>query len=103
MPGIEIAWRLVFDAWGKGYAIEAARAVVHDAFAMLDVTEIVAATAASNARSRLVMERLRMAHALGDTFEHPRLPIGHPLRSHVVYRLSRGPTLDAETDVRTGS
>jgi RimJ/RimL family protein N-acetyltransferase len=35
------------------------------------------------------MERLGMRHDPADDFEHPRVPVGHPLRSHVLYRLSR--------------
>jgi hypothetical protein len=28
-----------------------------------------------------------MRRAASDDFEHPRLPAGHPLRPHVLYRL----------------
>jgi RimJ/RimL family protein N-acetyltransferase len=86
-PGIEIAWRLAFDHWGKGYATEAARAVVRDAFDRLGLTEIVAVTTPNNPRSRRVMERLGMVHSPSETFEHPRVPEGNPLRTHIVYRL----------------
>ncbi|MGH7439945.1 MAG: GNAT family N-acetyltransferase, partial [Polyangiaceae bacterium] len=75
-------------AWGKGYATEAARAVMSEGFARrLDV--IVAVTATGNARSRRVMDRLGMAWSPGETFEYPRLPADHPLREHVVYRVTR--------------
>ncbi len=30
-----------------------------------------------------------MTRSLKDDFEHPGLPEGHPLRPHVLYRLSR--------------
>jgi hypothetical protein len=30
-----------------------------------------------------------MVHSPADTFEHPHMPKGDPLRVHVVYRLSR--------------
>ena len=30
-----------------------------------------------------------MSHNLADDFDHPRLPAGHPLRRHVLYRLDR--------------
>ncbi len=33
------------------------------------------------------MERLGMTHDAEDDFEHPLLPLGHPLRRHVLYRL----------------
>jgi RimJ/RimL family protein N-acetyltransferase len=89
IPGIEVAWRLVFDHWGKGYATEAARAVIRDGFERLGLDEIVGVTTPDNARSRRVMDRLGMRHSPDDTFEHPRVPEGDPLRLHVVYRLSR--------------
>lgn len=88
VPGVEVAWRLVFEAWGKGYATEAARAVMREGFAR-GLDAIVAVTAAGNAPSRRVMDRLGMAWSPGETFEYPRLPAGHPLREHVVYRVRR--------------
>jgi ribosomal-protein-alanine N-acetyltransferase len=87
MPGIEIAWRAPFAQWRHGYVTEAARAVLVDGFDRLGLDEIVAATTLANARSRKVMERLGMTPA--ETFEHERLPPGHPLRTHQVFRLKR--------------
>jgi RimJ/RimL family protein N-acetyltransferase len=89
VPGVEIAWRLSFDGWGKGYATEAARAVMRDGFERLGLDEIIAVTTPGNSRSLRVMERLGMVHAPGDTFDPPRLPEGDSLRLHVVYRLRR--------------
>ena len=43
----------------------------------------------ANARSRAVMERLGMRHDAAWDFDHPRLPAGHPLQRHVLYRLRR--------------
>jgi RimJ/RimL family protein N-acetyltransferase len=86
-PAIEIAWRLAFDHWGRGYATEAARAVVRDAFDRLGLAEIVAVTTPDNVRSRRVMEKLGMVYSPSETFEHPRIPEGNPLRTHIVYRL----------------
>jgi RimJ/RimL family protein N-acetyltransferase len=88
-PAIEIAWRLAFDHWGMGYATEAARAVLRDGFDRLGLDEIVGVTTPGNLRSRRVMERLGMVPSPGDTFEHPLVPEGDPLRLHVVYRLTR--------------
>jgi RimJ/RimL family protein N-acetyltransferase len=89
VPGVEIAWRLAFEHWGKGYATEAARTVLRDGFERLALGEIVGVTAQDNWRSRRVMDRLGMLHSPGDTFEHPLVPVGDPRRTHVLYRLSR--------------
>jgi RimJ/RimL family protein N-acetyltransferase len=86
-PCIEIGWRLVFDYWGRGLATEAARSVLHHAFATLGLKEVVSFTAAINHRSRSVMEKLGMTHNPSDDFDHPNLPAGHPLLHHVLYRL----------------
>jgi RimJ/RimL family protein N-acetyltransferase len=88
VPGIEIAWQLGYAHWGKGFATEAARCVLEDAFTTHGLTEVVAITSIDNHRSRRVMERLGMSHSPSETFEHPHLAAGDPLRTHVVYRSS---------------
>lgn len=54
----DLGWRLRHDAWGHGYASEAARAALHDAFNRVGLTEVVAYTAPDNARSQAVMARV---------------------------------------------
>jgi RimJ/RimL family protein N-acetyltransferase len=82
--GIEIGWALAPDAWGAGYAVEAARAVIADGFAR-DIAEILAFTGATNLRSQAVMRRLGMVPADERDFDHPALAPDHPLRRHIVY------------------
>jgi RimJ/RimL family protein N-acetyltransferase len=86
---VEVGWRLAVDAWGRGYATEAARAAVGWGFDVLGLEEIASWTTVGNARSRGVMERIGMTHDPADDFDHPRLPVGHPLRRHVLYRLRK--------------
>jgi RimJ/RimL family protein N-acetyltransferase len=86
-PCVEVGWRLARAHWGQGYATEAARECLRFAFESLTLPEVVSFTAAVNARSQAVMRRLGM-RADGE-FEHPRLPEGHPLRRHLLYRLGR--------------
>lgn len=85
-PAYEVGWRFRTEAWGKGYATEAARAALQYGFNDLGWREIVAFTAEINQRSRRVMERLGMTRDPADDFDHPRLPPGHRLQRHVLYR-----------------
>ncbi len=89
-PCVEIGWRLARHAWGKGYATEGARASLDYGFGELGLDEIVSFTVPQNTRSRAVMERLGMTCDPADDFDHPDLPVGSPLRRHVLYRLRRG-------------
>jgi RimJ/RimL family protein N-acetyltransferase len=88
-PCVEVGWRLAREHWGHGYATEAGRAALAFGFGELDIGEIVSLATTANMRSRRVMERLGMTRDPADDFEHPRLPPGHPIRPHVLYRLSR--------------
>ncbi|MEU8821097.1 GNAT family N-acetyltransferase [Actinoplanes sp. NPDC048796] len=89
--GTEAGWRLARKTWGKGYATEAARAVLEYGFTQLRLPEILAIAAAGNVRSHAVMRRLGMTHDPADDFDDPTAPPG-PLRASVVYRL-RNPAL----------
>jgi RimJ/RimL family protein N-acetyltransferase len=89
MPAVEVGWRLDRPYWGRGFATEAARASVADGFERIGLEEIVSFTTPTNLPSRRVMERLGMTRDEADDFEHPALPIGHPMRRHVLYRLRR--------------
>ncbi len=86
-PCVEVAWRLARPFWGQGFATEAARHALQLGFETLQLPEIVSFTSVLNTRSRAVMERLQMAEDT-ETFEHPGVPVGSPLRTHCVYRLS---------------
>ena len=88
-PCVEIGWRLRRDAWGRGYATEAARKALEIGFTQFMLPEIVAFTVPQNKRSRRVMEKLEMTHNKADDFKHPRLAENHRLSDHVLYRLSR--------------
>jgi RimJ/RimL family protein N-acetyltransferase len=88
-PCIEVGWRLAAHCWGQGFATEGAREIVHHGFTALGLEELVSFTVPANMRSRRVTEKLGMTHNSVDDFDHPRLPDGHTLRRHVLYRLNR--------------
>lgn len=92
-PAVEIGWRFATAHQRQGYAEEAARIALAHGFGPLKLEEIVAFTLPANLRSWGLMERLGMRQD-GD-FEHPRLPEGHPMRRHLLYRLSRRDWIDA--------
>lgn len=94
-PCVEIGWRLAAEHWGHGYATEGARAAIAFGFEHHNLAEIVSFTTVANTRSRRVMERLGMTRDPADDFQRESIPIGHPVRPHVLYRLSRAAWLAA--------
>lgn len=87
-PCIEVGWRLAAEHWGRGYAPEGARAALRFGFEQLGLDEIVSFTSVGNAKSRRVMEKIGMTRDPADDFDHPNLPLDHPINRHVLFRLS---------------
>ncbi|GJF30598.1 N-acetyltransferase [Kitasatospora sp. NE20-6] len=86
--GVEIGWRLAREAWGHGYATEAARTCLDFGFEDLGLPEVLAVTTVANHRSQAVMQRLGMTRDPADDFDDPEAPEG-PLRTNVLYRIGR--------------
>lgn len=84
---LEIGWMLAQAFWGKGYAREAAEASLAWGWAHRDAARIVAITAATNAPSIALMQRLGMRWLVD--FEHPIQPVGDRLRQSVAYAIDR--------------
>jgi RimJ/RimL family protein N-acetyltransferase len=105
-PCTEIGWRFRPQFWGHAYATEAARLALLFAFSTLHLEEVVSFAARVNLRSVKVMQRLGMAHDSEEDFNHPKLPAGHVLQRHVLYRLKNTPettaTLKRELGIRIG-
>lgn len=79
----EIGWWLSPDHWGKGFAIEAARAVADDAFNALAVPHLTARILPENASS------IRVATGLGMEFEFNT--VSEPGVAVAVYRVPPTP------------
>ena len=67
----EAGWRLREDAWGKGYAKEAAAASLGFAFGRLGAERVVALTVIGNEPSWRLMERLGMTRRPDLDYEGP--------------------------------
>lgn len=82
---LEVGWRLRQDAWGQGYAKEAAGASLDFAFKRLEAGHVVALTVAGNEASRGLMVRLGMTRRPDLDYEGPGWARG-PV---IVYRIER--------------
>jgi RimJ/RimL family protein N-acetyltransferase len=57
---VEIAYRLPYACWGRGYATEMAAAVLAHGFAALNLARVVGVTHLDNAPSQRVLEKIGM-------------------------------------------
>ncbi len=61
LPAVEVGWRLARDAWGRGYATEAACAALAFGFEEHGIEEILAIVDPANGRSLRVCAKLGMS------------------------------------------
>ena len=86
-PCVEMGWRLAPAFWRQGFAVEAAREVMHFAFTEVQLDELVSFTSVGNVRSFSVMERLGMERE--KEFDLLVMPAGDPNRHSYLYRIDR--------------
>ena len=84
-PCIEIGWRYKKEAWGKGFATEAATACLEYGFETLRFIRVVSFTSAINLRSEKVMKKIGMTK-VGE-FNHPKSEETNILCKHVLYEI----------------
>lgn len=75
---MEVGWRLREDAWGKGYAKEAAAASLDIAFDRFAADEVVALTLDGNTASWGLMLRLGMIRRADLDFDNVYIDPAHP-------------------------
>lgn len=86
----EIGWRYVTRHWGKGYATEAAIALVNHGFDDLGLDKIVSFAVPQNTASIAIMQRLGMRAIPALDFDHPGIGEDYAhLRRHVYYELTK--------------
>ena len=88
-PCVEIGWRFERFVWHQGYATEAAAEALRFGFEEAGLDEIVSFAPIGNTASVRVMARIGMHRDPAGDFDYPNLPLGHPLRRHLLYRLKR--------------
>ena len=81
----EIGWRLREDAWGQGFAKEAAIASLDLAFGRFGAPHVVALTVAGNANSLGLMKRLGMRRRADLDYQDSRF--GPELNPTIIYRI----------------
>ena len=85
--GVEVGWRIRSEYWGHGYAPEAAKECLRYAFQDFGLDEVISFTAETNEKSQRVMKKIGLVRDYAGDFEHPAVPVGSPLRRHVLYRI----------------
>jgi RimJ/RimL family protein N-acetyltransferase len=89
LPAVEIGWRLDPRVWGRGLAVEGARAALAFGFDEVGLDQIISVAPRANAPSLAVMRRLGMRCDPGEDFDHPALA-DHPIiRRCALHRLDR--------------
>ncbi len=82
---VEVGWRLREDAWGHGFAREAATASLDFAFDQLKAAQVVAITFPGNQASWGLMERLGMKRRTDLDYDDSRFPELNPT---IVYSIT---------------
>lgn len=80
LPAVEIGWRLARNAWGRGYATEAARASLDFGLRVLRLDRIVSIHEIGNDASGRIMQKIGM------TFERETVAFGRPVRVYEIIR-----------------
>ncbi|MEL6810244.1 MAG: GNAT family N-acetyltransferase [Bacteroidota bacterium] len=84
-PCVDIGWRLKQNAWGNGYATEAAKACLDAAFKTFHIKEVLSFTPDTNTASENVMKKIGMEY-IGNV-QHPAI-VNDPRFKHcVVYKI----------------
>jgi RimJ/RimL family protein N-acetyltransferase len=82
---VEAGWRLREDAWGQGYAKEAATAALDLAFNRFDAPRVIAFTAKGNLPSQGLMTRLGMEHLPEHDYVDRRFRVDAPPNPQVTF------------------
>lgn len=85
---VSLGYRVRRSVWGRGYATELGRALVHRAFVEYGAREVLATTMAVNSGSRRVLEKIGFRHTRTVHLPWPD-PLAGAEQGEVVYQLTR--------------
>lgn len=88
-PAVEMAWRFDYPFWGKGYATEAAQALMTQAFDVLGLKEIVAFCVVEHERAVAVLESLGFKTKSKENFMYAPQRQSKNKREYKLYRLKK--------------
>lgn len=83
-PCVDMGWRLKREAWGKGFATEAAQGCLNAAFSKFGLTEVIAFATDTNISSEKVMKKIGMRRI--GTVQHPAIIDDSRFKYCVVYK-----------------
>ena len=66
---IEVGYRLIKDYWGKGYATEVSKALIHYGFNTLSLDKIIGVAAENNTKSQHILQKIGLSF-LKEDFYH---------------------------------
>lgn len=84
-PSIEVAWRFATQYWGKGYATEAASAVIAFGFEQMNLGRNYCLYCCSKSTFASCYATIRMQYQYD--FAHPDLAVHHSLSQHCLYKI----------------
>lgn len=86
-PAVELAWRLDYDYWGKGYASEIAGALIEYGFSVCKLKEITAYCVQEHMRARHLLEKLGFASDAKEDFTYAPSRSSKKTQAYSLYRL----------------
>lgn len=87
-PAVELAWRLDYGYWGKGYGSEVTRALLAHGFGALGLDEIVAYCVEHHVRAQALLEKIKFTRDKAADFVYAPNRDASAKRDYRLYRMA---------------
>lgn len=91
-PAVELAWRLDYGYWGKGYGSEVTRALLAHGFGALGLEEIIAYCTEGNVRAQALLAKIGFTHDIAGDFAFALSREVKDKQDYQLYKLASGHT-----------